>query len=66
MNYKNAYEELKRLYDILQQENQSLKDRIEKAIEYMEKCKFDKTDKYIPISEYKEYQNLLEILKGDK
>lgn len=28
MNYKNAYEEMKRLYDKLQQENQQLKDKI--------------------------------------
>lgn len=28
MNYKNAYEEMKRLYDKLQQENQDLKEKI--------------------------------------
>ena len=28
MNYKNAYEEMKRLYDKLQQENQQLKEKI--------------------------------------
>lgn len=28
MNYKNAYDEMKRLYDKLQQENQELKDEI--------------------------------------
>lgn len=28
MNYKNAYEEMKRLYDKLQQENNQLKDKI--------------------------------------
>ena len=27
MNYKNAYEEMKRLYELLQQENKQLKDR---------------------------------------
>ena len=29
MNYKNAYEEMKRLYELLQQENQQLKDLID-------------------------------------
>lgn len=33
MNYKNAYEELKRLYELLEKENARLKDKIEKAIE---------------------------------
>ena len=33
MNYKNAYEELKRLYERLEQENARLKDKIEKAVE---------------------------------
>ena len=28
MNYKNAYEEMKRLYDKLQQESSQLKDKI--------------------------------------
>lgn len=30
MNYKNAYEEMKRLYELLQQENQQLKDKLSK------------------------------------
>jgi hypothetical protein len=32
VNYKNAYEELKRLYEKLQQENQQLKDKYENII----------------------------------
>ena len=35
---------------------------IDKAIEFLYKIKFDKTDKYIYISEYIEYQQLLDIL----
>ncbi len=35
---------------------------INKAIEFLYKIKFDKTDKYICISEYIEYQQLLDIL----
>ena len=37
MNYKNAYEEMKRLYDKLQQENQKYKEVIDKAIEFTNK-----------------------------
>ena len=36
MNYKNAYEELKRLYERLEKENARLKDKINMAIEYYE------------------------------
>ena len=35
MNYKNAYEEMKRLYERLEKENARLKDKIEKAVEYI-------------------------------
>ena len=34
MNYKNAYEEMKRLYDKLQQENQKHKEVVEKVKEW--------------------------------
>ena len=37
MNYKNAYEEMKRLYDKLQQENKKYKEVIDKAIEFTNK-----------------------------
>ena len=30
MNYKNAYEEMKKLYELLQQENKQLKDKLSK------------------------------------
>lgn len=36
MNYKNAYEELKRLYERLEKENARLKDKINMAIKYYE------------------------------
>ena len=36
VNYKNAYEELKRLYELLEKENERLKDKINMAIEYYE------------------------------
>lgn len=38
MNYKNAYEEMKRLYDKLQQENQQLKEVIEEVREDIVFC----------------------------
>lgn len=55
----NKYENL---INDLQQENKQLKEIINKAIEFLYKIKFDKTDKYICISEYIEYQQLLDIL----
>lgn len=36
MNYKNAYEEMKRLYEQLENENARLKDKINMAIKYYE------------------------------
>lgn len=57
----------------LQQENQQLQQKVnqletnrDEALNLMKKCKFDKTDKYIPISEYKEYQELKAILERGK
>lgn len=47
----------------LQEKNQKQKEVINKAMEFLYKIKFDKTDKYICISEYIEYQQLLDILK---
>lgn len=47
----------------LEQQVKKQKEVIDKAIEFLYKIKFDKTDKYICISEYIEYQQLLDILK---
>ena len=38
------------------------KEVIAEIREYLDFIKFDKTDKYIPISEYDEYKHLLQIL----
>ena len=44
MNYKNAYEEMKRLYERLEKENARLKDKIDKAVEYIKNIdKFEET-----------------------
>ena len=47
----------------LEQTIKKQKEVIDKAVEFLSKIKFDKTDKYIAISEYSEYQQLLDILK---
>ena len=47
----------------LKQQVKKQKEVIDKAVEFLYKIKFDKTDKYICISEYIEYQELLDILK---
>lgn len=36
MNYKNAYEEMKRLYELLQQENKQLQEKLECTIGIVE------------------------------
>ena len=41
MNYKNAYEEMKRLYERLEKENKKYKEVIDKAIEYMKDFIFE-------------------------
>ena len=41
MNYKNDYEEMKRLYERLEQENARLKDKIEKVIDYVNSDEFE-------------------------
>ena len=40
VNYKNAYEELKRLYERQEKENTRLKDKIDKAINLLEDNQF--------------------------
>lgn len=75
---KQLAENPKEMFDLLELQdkyNNLLKEKIElkrqikkknevinKAIEFLYKIKFDKTDKYICISEYIEYQQLLDIL----
>ena len=51
--------------DKLQQENQSLKDRIEKAIEYINKIELDNYDIYTANILLDRNDDLLEILKGE-
>ena len=52
--------------EILKKKINQLETNRDEALNLMEKCKFDKTDKYIAISEYKEYQELKAILERGK
>lgn len=60
---KDVFDELFNEMVNWKEENKKQKEVIDKAIEFLYKIKFDKTDKYICISEYIEYQQLLDILK---
>ena len=46
MNYKNAYEEMKRLYELLQQENKQLKDELKNKPDTQITLKDDKGNKF--------------------
>ena len=51
----------------LKQEKQQLKDRINKAVEYLNEWeKEPDADMYMFIRDYKEFKHLLDLLKGDK
>lgn len=70
MNYKNAYEELKRIDEYhlkiigeLKEENKQLKERVDKAIECINYYAIENED-YGKIYSTEE-QELLEILKGE-
>lgn len=63
---KKKRAKLRNKIDELQQENQSLKDRIEKAEEYINKIELDNYDTYIANILLDRNDDLLEILKGDK
>ena len=49
----------------LQQENQQLKKQKHDAIKFLKSIEMDKTDKYIPLRDYKEFGILLRML-GEK
>jgi hypothetical protein len=67
-----SYYDLHEKYYKLQQENKQLKERIDKAIEYINKHKIEWVDKKFEIhnvmvkfNEYTNPQALLEILEGE-
>lgn len=54
-------------HNVLVEENQQLKDRINKAVEYLNEWgKEPDADMYMFIRDYKEFKHLLDLLKGDK
>ena len=56
-----SYEEGQLLLSYIEQ----LENNRDKAIEYLKFIQMDKTDKYIPLRDYKEFGILMNILKGD-
>lgn len=60
IKYQNENYKIKKYYTIIEQENQQLKERIDKAIEYMEES-MSNPFKY----EWAVLKHTLEILKGD-
>lgn len=64
VNYKNAYEELKKLYERLEQENARLKDKIEKAFKIVDDKLTNLNLEYGINNEFREeYDELWKILK---
>ena len=63
VNYKNAYEELKRLYERLEKENARLKDKIEKATNFVDKY-MDEWDFQDEV--WKDMNDLLILLKENQ
>ncbi len=67
--FQNCLVEINQLKNQLEDLQHQLEEKdkvIDEAMEYMKEIEFDKTDKYICIREYKEYQELLEILERGK
>ena len=60
-DYEIKYSALESLLSYIEQ----LENNRDKAIEYLKFIQMDKTDKYIPLRDYKEFGILMNILKGD-
>lgn len=56
---------LMKCYEDLVKENQQLKKQKDDAIKFLKSIEMDKTDKYIPLRDYKEFGILLRML-GEK
>ena len=63
MNYKNAYEELKRLYERLEQENARLKDKFKDLEEWLEAMASMYEDEYKDVDASEHYKCMLYKLK---
>ena len=63
MNYKNAYEEMKRLYERLEKENSRLKDKIKDLEEWLEAMASMYEDEYKDVDASEHYKCMLYKLK---
>ena len=63
MNYKNAYEELKRLYELLEKENARFKDKIKDLEEWLEAMASMYEDEYKDVNASEHYKCMLHKLK---
>ena len=63
MNYKNAYEELKRLYELLEKENARLKDKFKDLEEWLEAMASMYEDEYKDVDASEHYKCMLYKLK---
>ena len=63
MNYKNAYEELKRLYELLEKENARLKDKFKDLEEWLEAMASMYDDEYKDVDASEHYKCMLYKLK---
>ena len=66
MNYKNAYEELKRLYERLEQKNTSLKERIETTKQFYMHELLKRENLKTPMKMSWESVEMFNILDGNK
>ena len=63
VNYKNAYEELKRLYERLEKENARLKDKIKDLEEWLEAMASMYENEYKDVNASEHYKCMLHKLK---
>lgn len=66
MNYKNAYEELKRLYERLEQKNKRLKERIETTKQFYINELLKRENLKTPMKMSWELVEMFNILDGNK
>ena len=63
VNYKNAYEELKRLYELLEKENARLKDKLKDLEEWLEAMASMYENEYKDVDASEHYKCMLHKLK---
>ena len=63
VNYKNAYEEMKRLYELLEKENARLKDKFKDLEEWLEAMASMYENEYKDVNASEHYKCMLHKLK---